>query len=568
MTSTLPASFCNDDSQTVTAPNGGLVHRDSLEHSDRFETKLWTVRDGVWCFVGNGLSNQVFIEAPDGLIAIDTGECVEEMQLALDAVSEHTDRDVIAVIYSHFHYVGGTRAVFDRVGAAVPIWSHAAVHANRLRATGEIGPAYRNGLVHQFGLALPAEGPDALVNVGLGMSFRNPAHAPYTDGYVEPTELFDQHTKVNIGGLNVELTPAPSDADDSITIWFPELSTCVNNIVWPVLFNVFPIRGEEYRDPRVLLSGLDHVIGLDAEYLVGVHGPPLSGAQAIRDEVTRSRDAIQFLWDQTVRGINQGLTLSELTELVQLPEMDGQTFRQRQLYGLVEHHVRQIHAGLRGWFDGDEAALFPVPEPERADRLIAGFGGVDEVRRQVADALEADDVRWAIELASWLQRSSTAADADRALLAEGLRKVARRTTSANVRNWCLTRARHLDGTADTTRYLRHRFVADQVANSPVADYLAILRVMLDPERCGSANGHLAVEADGDRGGLHVRNGVAVPTSGDEADMVLSLSKAQWGALFAGKARLADLADDDAVSMSDRARVVEFLSWFDHPSLSA
>jgi hypothetical protein len=29
----------------------------------------------------------------------------------------------------------------------------------------------------------------------------------------------------------------------------------INNLAWPALFNVFPIRGEEYRDPRVLLTG-------------------------------------------------------------------------------------------------------------------------------------------------------------------------------------------------------------------------------------------------------------------------------------------------------------------------
>ena len=45
----------------------------------------------------------------------------------------------------------------------------------------------------------------------------------------------------------MEFTPAPSDADDSITIWFPDLGVCVNNLAWPALFNVFAIRGEEYR---------------------------------------------------------------------------------------------------------------------------------------------------------------------------------------------------------------------------------------------------------------------------------------------------------------------------------
>ena len=59
--------------------------------------------------VGNGLSNQTFVEAPDGIIAIDTGESVQEMAAALAALREHTDRPIVAVIYTHFHYVAGTR---------------------------------------------------------------------------------------------------------------------------------------------------------------------------------------------------------------------------------------------------------------------------------------------------------------------------------------------------------------------------------------------------------------------------------------------------------------------------
>ena len=54
--------------------------------------------------------------------------------------------------------------------------------------------------------------------------------------------------KATIAGLAVEFYPAPSDATDSATIWFPELKLAVNNLLWPALFNVFAIRGEEYRD--------------------------------------------------------------------------------------------------------------------------------------------------------------------------------------------------------------------------------------------------------------------------------------------------------------------------------
>jgi linear primary-alkylsulfatase len=557
----LPASFDVDDSRVATADNGGRARREAIEHATRFERRVHHVRDGVWCVVGNGLSNQTFVQGPEGLIAIDTGDSVEEMAWALEQLRARTDAPVVAAIYSHFHYVGGTRALLD-AGAPVdlPIWSHAGVVANRSRQAGEVGPVSRYGLVHQFGMLLPPEGPDALVGCGLGPAFRLPDHAPYTEGFLAPTHTFEEAITTTLAGLTVEMTPAESDATDSITIWFPELSVCVNNLMWPALFNVFAIRGEEYRDPRVLLAGFDHLLSLGAEYLVGTHGPPIGGADHIRGELTRSRDAIQFLWDQTVRGVNQGLTHGELTELVQLP--DGGSYFQRQLYGLAEHHVRQIHTGLRGWFDGDTAQLFPVPPVERAQRLIAGFGGAGEVRRQVDDALASDDLRWAVELATWLVRVEPDHADDRRRLATALRRIGRRTTAANIRNWCLTRARELDGDLDTRRFRVHRFPREQVMSAPASELVHVLRVLLDPQRCGPAERHLRVEFPDDRAGLHVRNHVAVPTDGEDAEVVLTIGRTAWGDVLNGGRSIAHVLGDGDATASDPAAVVEMLSWFE------
>ena len=559
----ISASFLPDGSLTAAAPNGGIARVEMIEHTARFERRLWPVTDTVWCMVGNGLSNQTFVEGPGGLIVIDTGESVQEMSAALDAVREHTDAPVVAVVYSHFHYVGGTQALFDAGARAdIPIWSHAGVVSNRRRQGGEVGPISRSGLVHQFGMLLPSDGPDALVGCGIGRAFRNEEHAPFTEGFIPPTDTFEQPISATLAGLTIEMTPAPSDADDSITMWFPDLGLCVNNIVWPALFNVFAIRGEEYRDPRTLLSGLDHVISLGAEHLIGTHGPPIGGADRIRTEVVRSRDAIQFMWDQTVRGINRGMNHGELTAFVQLPDLYADSYLQTQHYGLVEHHVRQIHTGLRGWFDGDAAQLFPVPPVERAQRLVKGFGGADRVRSEVDAAIAADDMRWALELATWLDRIDEGNAADRGRLATVLRTIAQRTTSANVRNWCLTRVLHLDGSLDITRFRAHRFTRDQIATAEPADLIHVLRVMLDPTRSAGADRHLRVEFPDGSAGLHVRNCVAVPTDGAAADVVVTIDRATWGDVLNGRRTLADVLDAGDATTTDRAGAIEVLSWFD------
>ncbi len=576
-----PPSFSSAADVVAAAPTGPLGHRDAIEHQKQLSFRLWTPRPGVWCLVGNGLSNQTFVEGPAGLIAIDSGECVEEMHAALAQLRLHTSKPVVAVIYTHFHYVSGTTALLaDPATAATgafPIWGHSRIVANRARVSTEVSGAASRGIAHQFGVLLSSQGPDGLVGTGLGAAVRLPEHAPYTQGFLPPTHTFDTATEAHVAGLKVVMTPAPSDCDDSITIWFPELGVCVNNMVWPTLFNVFPIRGEEYRDPRVLLAGLDHIRGLNSDYLIGAHGIPISGRDAISRAVTLYRDSIQYMWDQTVRGINRGLTLGELVETVRLPGVFAGNHLTSQYYGVVEHHVRQIHNGLRGWFDGDEAALFPLPPAERAQRLVAGFGGVANVRQQAQDALAANDLRWALELATWLIRideselcrADAGQPADRALLAQVLRTIGQRTTAANIRNWCITRALDLEGKLDMSRFRRHRFAQGDVIANPPETFVHTLRVILDPAKSGNRDEELAwrFTPGGEQTGLHLRHGIAAITDGSHAQMAIELDLPTWARILGGKTRMTEaMANGDVKPVGDRARILSWLACFDHPTL--
>ncbi len=565
-----PASFSNIE--PAIGPAGQLAHPDAIEHLERIAPKMYPVGDRAWCVVGNGLSNQTFVDAPEGIIAIDTGDCVEEMAAAIVQLRAVSERPIVACIYSHFHYVDGTTAILDDAGIGpdeLPIWGHERIAANRLRFGGEVAGRSRRGLVHQFGMMLPPEGPDALLHVGLGRFFSNPEHRPSTRGHLPVTTAIGSSLSTTIAGLDVEFTHAPSDSDDSLTIWFPELGLCANNIVWPVLFNVFAIRGEEYRDPRTLLSGLDHVASLGAEHLVGTHGPPLSDADTIAGEVESYRDSIQFLWDQTVRGANNGLTADELAETVQLPPHFAESPIARQFYGLAEHHVRQIHAGLFGWFDEDPAHLAPLPRADRAARLIAGFGGADAVADQCDAALANDDFRWALELASWLLAVDSTEDAGRVRTAAALRSIGQRTTSQNVRNWCLTKALELEGTIDLSRFYGLRIRTDEVLAAAPDTFVGVMRVMLDPERAEGLNEHLRVTFDdGTVTGLHIRRSVAVPTDGTGATIEMTVAHSAWAQILGGKQRLADAIGAGIVDTHGESdRVVAFFGCFDHLSFA-
>jgi alkyl sulfatase BDS1-like metallo-beta-lactamase superfamily hydrolase len=243
-----------------------------------------------------------------------------------------------------------------------------------------------------------------------------------------------------------------------------------------------------------------------------------------------------------------------------LPDHCDDDYLTAERYGVAEHHVRQIRGGLFGFFDGDPANLFPLAPVEHAQRMIDGFGGVDEVRRQAEAAIDGDDLRWAIELSSWLERVG----ADRTLLARSLRLVAQRTPAANIRNWCLTRALELDGTLDNSRLNRHRFSARQVLAAPIEQSVHVLRVLLDPELADGLNLRLAWQfADGTRTGLHVRNSVAAPFDGAEADATIHCDARTWAAMVSSTVAVSAAMDAGDLQLTgDAAGALRALACFD------
>jgi alkyl sulfatase BDS1-like metallo-beta-lactamase superfamily hydrolase len=354
----------------------------------------------------------------------------------------------------------------------------------------------------------------------------------------------------------VQYQYSPSDSDDSINFLFPEIGTCIHNSVWPVLFNVFAIRGEEYRDPRVLIPGIDNIIKWAPEFLVATHGPALTGKDNIRVKATRYRDSIQYMWDQTVRGINKGWTADEIATRITLPALYDEDYLTSERYGVTEHHVRQIFMGLRGWFDGNEEKLFPLEPTERYGKLIQGFGGRDEVAKQCARALASDDVRWATELGTWLVRSEGATQDDRNLLASCLRVIAERTPAANIRNWCITRARHLDGSFPMDRFMVHGFNPKFLGEASAVGLVHTLRVIVDPEKIEGINHHVAFTIGDETCGLHVRNSVAVPTDGWGATSVVTMSRATFMGILSGKSSWSENVGDGSIKISGDAETID------------
>ena len=155
-------------------------------------------------------------------------------------------------------------------------------------------------------------------------------------------------------------------------------------------------------------------------------------------------------------------------------------------------------------------------------------------------------------------------------MATGLRGIGQSTTSANVRNWCLTRALELEGTLTLGRFRGHRFRVAEVLSRPAVESVPVLKVLLVPEKATDLNQEVRINFDdGSTAGLRIRNQIAVPTDGNHADIELAISHQHWAGVLSGKTELAQLiSEGDARATPDENQVMRFFDCFDLQSLAA
>ena len=191
------------------------------------------------------------------------------------------------------------------------------------------------------------------------------------------------------------------------------------------------------------MASLDRVIALRPEYVVPSHTRPVLGGSAAAEALTASRDGLKSIVDQTVEGIRKGERPDELVAHVKLPAPLAEHPFLQEFYGGVEWTVRGIYADQVGWFDGNPTKLFPLPETDRATRLVTLIGGVNRVLERGQAALAAGDFTWAAELADYVLVNDPMHAGARRIKARALMELGERQVNAIARNYYLTSGLYL-----------------------------------------------------------------------------------------------------------------------------
>ncbi len=535
-----------------------------ISHSEEFEQKILsydTPGGKIHFAIGFGIANSIMVEGDDGNIIIDAADSMYEADKIYNLFKQKNSNPIKAIIYTHNHgdHTFGTQYYLNIQEERPQIIAHEDTDFYVQRIMGILNPIIATRSTRMFGTTLPEED---LINVGIGP---NLSVSKSPTGYVKPDLTFRNELKINISGIEMELYHAPGETDDQIFIWLPNHKSLMpGDNVYKTFPNLYTIRGTSHRDVKGWIHSLDHMKTFNPEFLFPSHTKPIIGKEVIHNVLNTYRDAIQFVHDQTIRLMNQGMYPDEIAEKIKLPESIADSPYLKEFYGTVRWSVKSIFNGYLGWFSGNPAELDPLSREEKAKRILNLAGDIDVMIDDLRLAVEKEDMQWALELSDYLIALDSFTKEVKDLRIDALIYEGSRSANPNKRNYFLTSAFELrDDFVEPS--LLDRTSEELLEYVSIDTLFDVLSTRYNPDKRINENTTICfLFSSGLRKNITIRNQVAVisNTTGDDCLMTVTSDEIELKKVLTGWSNpVTSIASEKIQIEGNSVEFLQFLSKF-------
>lgn len=309
-----------------------------------------------------GFGNTFLVATSDGNVVIDTSSIVRAPR-AKQLLQKQNAGPVKYIILTHGHG--------DHTGG-VPLWKGPDTQVIAQKQHYEF-INYQARLAGFF-----AERNAAQFN------FQRPQTGAWAGNYgaqIVATVQFDDRYDFTLGDTKFELYSTPGETPDHLTVWIPKYRAAfVGDNYYESFPNIYTLRGTQPRWALDYIASLNKVLALQPELLLPSHGEPVRGNAEITRRLTQYRDAIQYVHDAVVQGMDAGKDVFTLMHEIKLPR----ELEVGEGYGNLIWSIRGIYEGYAGWFDMKPETMYDVPVDAVFADLAKLAGGAAPVAQLAA----------------------------------------------------------------------------------------------------------------------------------------------------------------------------------------
>jgi glyoxylase-like metal-dependent hydrolase (beta-lactamase superfamily II) len=257
-----------------------------------------------------------------------------------------------------------------------------------------------------------------------------------------PTETFSDAFEGEYIGRKIRMIHRPSETGDASIIWLPDLKACLIGDAYSASFPMLGTpRGSLPRFADDYIAALEAAMDLAPEILIPGHGASLHGTEDIRKALTRYRDAVHYVNEAVVKGINEGKSVDVLAREIVLPESLGFP----QFFGKVDWAVRGLYRNYVGWYDENPLSLLSQPASEAVYDDLLELSGADRLAERAAQLLDNGDFDGALHLSEIVLKNDPGHREMLAVRKDAFTALLRKTKNWGEANLIRAEIRRIDG---------------------------------------------------------------------------------------------------------------------------